>query len=148
MKDKPSQINHDLTSLLSRKIKAFEDYSAATVLLGQTLEEKDMVKIGTAVNLRENLIENITSIDLEIQKLSVGGLTYTRSGNKNVNDLLAKLEEIIRKIQDNDNRCVGSATVLHEETRDDIMFIDKGLKAFRSFNEKQSRKPRFLDIKT
>jgi hypothetical protein len=148
MKEKLLQNKEALASLLSRKIEAFEDYYTATVLLDQTLAEKDIMKIEALVKLRESQIGNITLIDREIQKLSAGNSPYARSVNKNVSDLAVKLEEVIRRTRDNDNSCIGSATALLKEISNDLMFIDRGLHAFQGYNKKQSRKSRFLDIKT
>ncbi|MGV8056607.1 MAG: hypothetical protein AB2L12_01030 [Smithellaceae bacterium] len=146
MQEIQPQIDQDLTSLLSRKIEAFEDYYATTALLNQTLAEKDIRKIGTIINLRESQIKNINLIDREIQKLFAGNSPYTKSVNKNVNDLLVKLGKVIKSTQDNDNSCLGSAKALLQETSDDLMSSSN--KGFRGYDEKQSRKSRFLDIKT
>lgn len=147
MKENPSPVNQDLSFLLSRKIEALEDYYTATVLLGRTLAEKDPVRIGSVLNLRDNCIQNITLIDREIQKSFAGSFAY---GSKNniANDLLVKLEEVIRRTKVKDNNCLDDAVALLKETGDGLMFIDRGLNSFQGYDEKQCRKPRFLDIKT
>lgn len=145
MNEKYSQESDHLISLLSGKIKAFEDYYAATILLDQALAEKDIIKIGTIINLRANNIEHITSIDREIQKVSSGNLPHAESQDKKVHDLLAKLEEVIRKTQNDDNSCIGSATALFKETSEETRMISKGL---NTFTKKQFQESRFLNIRT
>lgn len=142
------QVHQNLNDLLIRKIEAFENYYTSTVLLGRTLAEKDVKKINTLVNSRENQINNISLIDQEIQKITPGQLSCILAADKNLSGLLLKLEQIIKKTQNIDSSCMSLAATALKENSNDLMSVSIGLNTFNGGGKKQSPKSRFLDIRT
>jgi hypothetical protein len=144
MKRNQVQNNQDLGSLYSSKIEAFKNFYTATLLLEQTIKEKNIIKIEALVNLRDNQIENIDLIDQEIKGQSGRCLQK----NKYLDGLLTKLQKVMEKAQTLNNDCVCSALVLLKENSESLTQLGRELNAFYEYKEKQGQKLSFLDVKT
>jgi len=139
-----ARLNKDLTALLSSKIEAFEDYYNATLLLGKTIEEKDLIKIESVVKLRENHIAKINGIDENINKITKESLPK----DKIIDDLVVKMRAIIKKIQIPDGKYLAAAEMLLKENGKDMIYVGREINAFHGYTEKRTTGSRFLDIKT
>jgi hypothetical protein len=142
------QKDQELTSLLSRKIEAFEDFYAATILLETMLQEKNMAEIEAIINSRQTQIAGINMLDQEMEKLSGADSSFTGLGNKSVNDLMTKLGEVIRRVKATDEKCRTTTTAILKENSDGLLSLGKELNAFHGYDKSQRQKSRFLDVNT
>jgi len=122
-----------LTSLLSRKIQAFNDFYSATLILGQHIKDKNVSNIEAMINLREKQIADIDLINEQINEISGGSLPK----NIIIDDLNASLRDVIKKIQECDNKHLALAIKLFKENGDDLLSLRKEINALRAYREKQ-----------
>lgn len=122
-----------LTSLLLRKIQAFNDFYSATLILGQNIQEKNVLNIEAMINLREKQIADIDMINEQINEISGGSLPK----NIIIDDLNNTLRNVIKKIQEYDNKHLALAIKLLKENGDDLLLLRKEINALKAYREKQ-----------
>lgn len=139
-----------LCGLLEQKIAILKDFMSATVSLKDMIIEHNAEAVELLIARRYSLITVIDTIDCEIRRIreesSLHETMRTPEGRKRVQSLLKTLENMINKTMRLNQSCETSAEDELNKLRDDLSGLGHNSTWFKGY--RNSREPRFLDVKT
>jgi hypothetical protein len=149
----PSTTSADLSrlcQLLEQKIAIFKDFVSVTESLQDMIMEHNAEAVELIIARRHNLITAINTIDGEIRRIkgerALHEALHTPGERKRVQFLLKTLENMINKTMRLNQSCETAAEDELNKLRDDLSGLGHSSTWFKGY--RNSREPRFLDVKT
>ena len=141
---------NDLTiATLERKLRACNDFLAATVSLKKALENDETKIMTDLIKRREQLIATIDGLDRRIIRYLQAGSVDRRSATlRQMNKIAEALSARIKQIVSANQECEAIAAGRCEECRKDMTMITQKEEGLQGYAQHRQRVPKFLSVRT
>jgi flagellar biosynthesis/type III secretory pathway chaperone len=139
----------DLDHSLERKLKAYDEFLEATLLLQKALENEEMAAVTQLLTRREELIKDIDGLDRRINRYRQEGL-FARSSaiTRLTGKLPDEIRQTLKQIRSANQACDTIAASRCEATRKELMILRQTEVGLQGYAHKTERIPKFLNLHT
>ncbi|NVL89819.1 MAG: hypothetical protein HWN69_02320 [Desulfobacterales bacterium] len=148
---KVEEICKKCCSRLKEKIELLSSYKLATSKIKETLELKDLRRLGRYLKERQRLIDKIEQIDKEVNMLTrENGFSIEKLSEK-ARDLFRgyvdRIRDVLESLSGIDKGCLDLARTEHDSVKSEILKIQQGRRVVNGYRQARRQTPRFLDMK-
>jgi hypothetical protein len=138
-----------VSSLLTTKLKAMEEFLLATESLRGALERDDMSEVGRLIGHREDLIAQIERLDRDLLHYKQTGLEdRDATVIHNWKLLFADLVDKLNQVQSADRQCNAVAACKRNALKKEIADLRQNGEGLQHYVGKPFKSPRFVSLQT
>ena len=143
--------NHspDLDDSWERKVRAYDAFLEATLLLQEALEKEELGAVEQLLTRREGLIREIDGLDRRInrhQQEGPGARSFAPAGRRE--KLPGEIGRTLKQIISANQACDTLAASKCEATRKELRTLRQTEEGFQGYAQKTESLPKFLDLQT